>query len=130
MSHKIQKQSKETSRSIHKKSKHEEFITPFNERGVVSEVRNSREWKLHEKAFNGTWTQTDKDEIFDKIVGSTYFKDSIALMGVRFNFRPVLKRFWVKTKYGDIAEYYAPNKMSIRNNRYRGNDVSEIKEVM
>lgn len=32
-----------------------------------------------------------------------------------FDLRPYLKRYWVKTKYFGIQEYYAVNKTAIRN---------------
>lgn len=32
-----------------------------------------------------------------------------------FDLRPYLKRYWVKTKYYGIQEYYAVNKTAIRN---------------
>jgi hypothetical protein len=108
---------------------HEEYITPFNELGIVKDVKGTDTWKLHQKAFLGDWNQSDKDRIFEGIRGNSFFRDSIPLQGVRFNFRPVLKRFWVKSKYGDINEYYAPNKMSIRNNIYFKNEIGEIKEL-
>lgn len=108
---------------------HEKFIEPFNELGNVEEVKGAEEWKLHQRAFDGTWSQSDKDRIFEEISRNGFFKDSIPLHGVRLNFRPVLKKFWVKTKYGDIQEYFAPNKMSIRNSIYLRNDVESIREV-
>jgi uncharacterized pyridoxamine 5'-phosphate oxidase family protein len=108
---------------------HEEYIAPFNELGVVEDIRGTDIWKLHQKAFSGNWTQSDKDRIFEGIRGNSFFKDSIPLQGVKFNFRPVMKKFWVKTKYGDIYEFYAPNKTSIRNSQYIGNDVKKIIEV-
>ena len=108
---------------------HEDFIEPFNDRGVVKDVRGGDEWKLHDRAFKGTWTQSDKDRVFEAISRNSYFKDSIPLLGVRFNFRPVLKKFWVKTRYGDIHEFYAPNKTSIRNSMYFKSQVAKIQEV-
>lgn len=97
-------------------NRHEEYIEPFNERGKVDSVMGSDLWELHNRAFAGTWSQSDKDRIFESLQSNSYFKDSVPLLGVRFNFRPVLKKYWVKTVYGDISEVFAPNRTSIRNN--------------
>ena len=44
---------------------------------------------------------------------NTYFKDSIPLLGYRFNFVDVLKTFVVK-QYGHYTEYKGVDKTSIR----------------
>lgn len=38
----------------------------------------------------------------------------IKFMGWRFDLKPYLKKYWVKTKYYGILEYYAINKTAIR----------------
>ena len=37
------------------------------------------------------------------------------IAGWAFDLRPYLRKFWVKTKYYGILEYYAVNKTAIRN---------------
>lgn len=44
-----------------------------------------------------------------------------------FSLRPYLRRFWVKTKYYGILEYYAVNKSAIR--KELKSDVIEIVEI-
>ena len=48
---------------------------------------------------------------------NTYFKDSIPLLGYRFNFVDVLKTFVVK-QYGHYTEYKGVDKTSIRSMLY------------
>jgi hypothetical protein len=106
--------------------KHENFIYPFNERGDINKVKNSEEWNTHKKAFNGNLNQGEKNKLFERLQTNSFFKDAIPLFGVRFSYRPILKRYWVKTKYYGIQEVYSLNKTSIRN---YFKDCLEIKEV-
>lgn len=52
----------------------------------------------------GTLTREEKDWITREVNHNTYFKDSIPLLGYRFNFVDVLKTFVVK-QYGHYTEY-------------------------
>lgn len=54
-----------------------------------------------------------KNWLTNSVNSNTYFKRSVPLMGYRFDFSDVLKRFFVK-QYGHIAEYYAVDKTSLR----------------
>ena len=54
-----------------------------------------------------------KDWLTSSLNSNTYFKRSVPLMGYRFDFSDVLKRFWVK-QYGHLAEYYAVDKTALR----------------
>jgi hypothetical protein len=107
---------------------HEDYIRPFNERGDVEGHRGSSLWLLHKKAFEGKLDQKEKDRLLEMLRNNSFFKDSVPLLGVRFNFRPVLKKYWVKDRYGDIREYLAPDKTSIRRNPYmRAVKITEMK---
>lgn len=54
------------------------------------------------------------------------FQRGIALMGYRFDFSDVLKRYFVK-QHGHIAEYYAIDKTALRSVLYgRIEDIIEI----
>lgn len=52
---------------------------------------------------------------------------NVNIGGWRFPLRPYLRRYWVKTKYYGILEYYAVNKTAIRKELKR--DVLEIIEL-
>ena len=49
----------------------------------------------------------------DSVNSNTYFKRAVPLMGYRFDFSDILKRYFVK-QYGHIAEYYAVDKTALR----------------
>ena len=65
----------------------------------------------------GTLTREEKDWITREVNHNTYFKDSIPLLGYRFNFVDVLKTFVVK-QYGHYTEYKGGDKTSIRSMLY------------
>ena len=65
----------------------------------------------------GTLTREEKDWITREVNHNTYFKDSIPLLGYRFNFVDVLKTFVVK-QYGHYTEYKGVDKTSIRSMVY------------
>ena len=65
----------------------------------------------------GTLTREEKDWITREVNHNTYFKDSILLLGYRFNFVDVLKTFVVK-QYGRYTEYKGVDKTSIRSMLY------------
>jgi len=65
----------------------------------------------------GTLTREEKDWITREVNHNTYFKDSIPLLGYRFNFVDVLKTFVVK-QYGHYTEYKGVDKTSIRSMLY------------
>ena len=94
-------------------------IYPFNERGAIGYVTGTEIFRIHQKAMAGKkLTREEKDYAEDRIQNNTYFKDGVALMGMKLDFSTVLKRFWVQTKYGEIREYFAFDKTSIRNYRF------------
>ena len=60
----------------------------------------------------GTLTREEKDWITREVNHNTYFKDSIPLLGYRFNFVDVVKQ------YGHYTEYKGVDKTSIRSMLY------------
>ena len=48
---------------------------------------------------------------------NAYFRTAVPLMGYRFDFSDVLRKFLVN-QYGQWNEYYAPDKTSLRNTLY------------
>jgi len=97
-----------------------DLVYPFNERGDIKAIKDSKEYSLLLKLCKGNkLTNEEKQFITDSINNNTYFKDSIALLGMRLNFYPFIKRYWFKSKYGDIYEQYAINKTTLReHNKY------------
>lgn len=75
-------------------------------------------------------SRTEKDFLFRKIYSCTFFKKGIALQGWYFDFSNKLKRFWVKSSYGDLHEYFAFDKMCLRNNLYTKSNIFKIVEVV
>lgn len=105
-------------------------ITPFNERGNIENIIGTNIFNIHQKLVNGKkLTQEEKNYVFEKIRDNSYFNDGVALMGMRLNFKPYLKRYYVKYNYGNIIEMYAFNKTNIRTNIYTKSGIIEIVEV-
>ena len=76
------------------KIKHENFIYAFNERGNIKDIKDSPEWKRHKKAFNGKLSQEEKNVLFENLQTNSFFKDGIPFLGIRFNYAPILKKYW------------------------------------
>ena len=88
------------------------LITPFNEAGkaVIGESRVShyRASEVLLRASNNTLTQEDKLYILRNLDSNTYFKCAIPVMGVKFDFSPFLKLFWVEiSTFDSIQKFYA-----------------------
>ena len=67
-----------------------------------------------------------KDSKVYKLRECCHFKRGIALMGYRFDFSDVLKRYFVK-QHGHIAEYYTIDKTALRSVLYgRIEDIIEV----
>ena len=58
-------------------------------------------------------SRQQKNWLTDSLNSNTYFKRAVPLMGYRFDFSDILKRYFVK-QYGHIAEYYAVDKTALR----------------
>ena len=58
-------------------------------------------------------SRQQKNWLTNSVNSNTYFKRAIPLMGYRFDFSDILKRYFVK-QYGHIAEYYAVDKTALR----------------
>ena len=69
-------------------------IYPFNERGVVENVKGSVPYIIAEKLNNGIKLEAgDLMYITEKVNENSFFKDSIPLQGVRFDFSDFLFAF-------------------------------------
>ena len=74
----------------------------------------------------GTMSREEKDWLCEAVNSNTYFRTAIPVMGYRFDFFDVLKKYLVK-QYGQWAEYYAPDRTSLRKHLYgRINQIVEI----
>ena len=103
-------------------------IYPFNERGVVENVKGSVPYIIAEKLNNGIkLTNGDLMYITEKVNDNVFFKDSIPLQGVRFDFSDFLKTYVVK-QYGSWREYKAVNKTTLR--KYIYGTIEKIVEVV
>ena len=57
-------------------------------------------------------SREDKDWLCKAVNSNTYFRTAVPVMGYRFDFFDVLKKYLVK-QYGQWAEYYAPDRTSL-----------------
>ena len=74
----------------------------------------SKVFKLRVKLNNGVpMNRTEKDWLAENVRSNAYFRTAVPLMGWRFDFSDVLKKYVVK-QYDHWAEYYAPDKTSLR----------------
>lgn len=71
-------------------------------------------------------SREEKDWLCEAVNSNTYFRTAVPLMGYRFDFLDVLKKYLV-AQYGQWAEYYAPDRTSLRAYLYgRVNQIVEI----
>ena len=67
-----------------------------------------------------------KNWLAEAVNTNTYFRTAVPLMGYRFDFMDVLKKYLVN-QYGHWAEYYAPDRTSLR--AYLYGSVNQIVEI-
>ena len=80
----------------------------------LESLKGSIAYTLREKLNGGgTMNRNEKNWLAEKVNTSTYFKDSVPVMGWRFDFSDVLKKYLVN-QYGQWSEYFAPDKTSLR----------------
>ncbi len=93
----------------------------------LAKLKDSKVYKLRERLDNGNkLSREEKNWLTRSVKECGYFKRSVALMGYRFDFSDVLKRYFVK-QYGHIAEYYAIDKTALRSILYgRIEDIVEV----
>lgn len=93
----------------------------------LAELKDSKVYKLRERLDSGDkLSREEKNWLTRSVKECGYFKMSVALMGYRFDFSDILKRYFVK-QYGHIAEYYAIDKTALRSVLYgRIEDIVEV----
>lgn len=80
----------------------------------LSALQTSKVYQLRQQLNEDIpMSRQQKNWLTSSVNNNTYFKRAVPLMGYRFDFSDVLKRFFVK-RYGSIAEYYAVDKTSLR----------------
>ena len=73
---------------------------------------------LHVKLNRGeAMSHEEKDWLCEAVNSNTYFRTAVSMIGYRFDFFDVLKKYLVK-QYGQWAEYYAPDRTSLRKHLY------------
>lgn len=88
---------------------------------------SSKVYLLRAKLNRGErMSREEKDWLCEAVNSNTYFRTAVPLQGWRFDFFDVLKKYIV-SQYGRWAEYYAPDRTSLRAYLYgRVNQIVEI----
>ena len=93
----------------------------------LENLSTSKPYLLRVKLNQGeNLSREEKDWLCEAVNSNTYFRTAVPVMGYRFDFLDVLKKFLVN-QYGHWAEYYAPDRTSIR--KYLGGHITQIVEA-
>ena len=88
---------------------------------------NSKVYLLRVKLYCGErMSREEKNWLCEAVNSNTYFRTAVPLQGYRFDFFDVLKKYLVN-QYGHWAEYYAPDRTSLR--AYLYGSVNQIVEI-
>lgn len=80
----------------------------------LESLKGSVAYTLREKLNSGeVMNRSEKNWLAEQVNSNTYFKRSVPVMGWRFDFTDVLKKYLVN-QYGQWCEYFAPDKTSLR----------------
>lgn len=84
-------------------------------------------YQLREKLNRGEkMSREEKNWLAKQLNHNSYFRTAVPLMGYRFDFSDVIRKFLVN-QYGSWQEYYAPDKTSLREILFgRINQIVEI----
>lgn len=93
----------------------------------LENLSSCKAYLLREQLNRGeAMSREDKDWLCEAVNSNTYFRTAVPVMGYRFDFFDVLKKYLVN-QYGHWAEYYAPDRSSLRKYLYgRINQIVEI----
>lgn len=90
-------------------------------------LQRSKAYLLREKLNRGErMNREEKNWLTDNLLRNTYFRTAVPLMGYRFDFSDVVKKYLVK-QYGQWNEYFAADKTSLRANLY--GSITQILEI-
>jgi len=86
-----------------------------HEVGNLESLEGTPVYTLKLKVLNGDkLTRDEKNKIARDVNCNGHFRQSIPLMGWRFDFSDILKKYVVKQYGNHLQEYYAPDKTSLR----------------
>ena len=93
----------------------------------LDRLSDSRVYLLRVKLNRGErMSREEKNWLCEAVNSNTYFRTAVPLQGWRFDFLDMLKKYLVN-QYGQWAEYYAPDRTSLRSFLYgRINQIVEI----
>lgn len=94
---------------------------------ALDTLRESKVYKLRQRLNEGKrLRREEKNRLTENLMRNSYFEKSIPLMGYRFSFEDVVRRFFVRQ---GKCEYtvYAIDKTSVRNATY--GKIDEIVEL-
>lgn len=90
-------------------------------------LSSCKAYLLREKLNRGeAMSREEKDWLCEAVNSNTYFRTAVPVMGYRFDFLDVLKKYLV-CQYGQWAEYYAPDRSSLR--KYLYGRINQIVET-
>lgn len=93
----------------------------------LENLRESKVYLLRVKLNRGErMSREEKDWLCEAVNSNTYFRTAVPLQGWRFDFFDVLKKYLVN-QYGQWAEYYAPDRTSLR--AYLYGCINQIVEI-
>lgn len=80
----------------------------------LEDIRGSAAYRIYEKMKSGMkLTREEKNYITRSVNSNCFFRDSVPVMGWRFNFSPILRTYLVN-QYGRWSEYKAVDATSLR----------------
>ena len=93
----------------------------------LENLRESKAYLLRVKLNRGErMSREEKNWLCEAVNSNTYFRTAVPLQGWRFDFFDVLKKYLVN-QYGHWAEYYAPDRTSLR--AYLYGCINQIVEI-
>jgi len=93
----------------------------------LESLSGSKVYLLRVKLNRGEcMSREEKNWLAETVNSNTYFRTAVPLMGYRFDFLDVLKKYLIN-QYGHWIEYYAPDRTSLRSFLYgRINQIVEL----
>ncbi len=102
-------------------------VSPFIDDCEVSNVKNTIAYKIAEKLNTGQkLLDSEKIYLTREVNSNNYFRDSVALRGIRFDFSDFLKTFVVRQS-GNWTEFKAYNKSTLRG--FLSGSIEKIEEI-
>ena len=93
----------------------------------LAQLSDSKVYRLRLKLNQGgELSREEKNWLAEAVNSNTYFRTAVPLQGWRFDFLDVLKKYIVN-QYGHWAEYFAPDRTSLR--AYLYGRVEQIVEI-